>query len=335
MANYENLKDIILNDYYTFYHRELYKIKDPEIVEKYIIPYIANLEDFKKEEIWRYISKNVFLNNERIRKYKNDIYWYLIIKNRKFDENDLEELEDIIKWKEFTPVITDLKLLKKYGDKIDWRFIDYTKVDLDLETIEKYKDKLRWNYLSWYYKNINFEFIEKYKDYISWSNLSINENLSREIIIKYKDKLNHYNLSKCNRNLTEEDYENILDKDKLDWYSIPRIHPDLSLEFVKRNEKYFNWYTMGIFHNLDEDFVKEFNKKLNWWLICCNRELTFNDIINCYEYIEWKALKFNNQLDDKILREFQDKIDIKNCDKKRYVKIKKEFGYVNCRGYVI
>ena len=118
---------------------------------------------------WTAISKNENISVEIIWDYRESLNWMYLTKNKQFD-------------------ISDIELLSKYKDFIDWIFVSEQFDISSIENLKRFKDKLHWTIINKKLP-ISEDLLEPFTDVLDWSNVSqsMDIKLTEELIEKYRN----------------------------------------------------------------------------------------------------------------------------------------------------
>ncbi|MBK8704668.1 MAG: hypothetical protein IPN33_14400 [Saprospiraceae bacterium] len=104
-------------------------------------------------------------------RYTNFWDWNLLLLNQKID-------------------ITDLKILRRYQDQLDWSQIsEHPSLEPKIEILEEFAEKLDWNIISRRI-TLNDEVLEKFEAYLNWEEISSNEQIkfTEDLIHRYSNQ---------------------------------------------------------------------------------------------------------------------------------------------------
>lgn len=122
---------------------------------------------------WNAISKNTNLSTEILWDYRDSLIWLYVTKNQVFD-------------------ISDVSLITKYQDYVDWEFISKSEnFRITVENLKLFKDKLNWVEINSRKDfKISNELLEPFSDVLDWSNISKSMEIkfTEELIEKYRNK---------------------------------------------------------------------------------------------------------------------------------------------------
>ena len=148
--------------------------------------FVEILKSIDKENAVIFLSKNSYLNEELIEKFKDKWDWYCLTQN------------EYLSW--------SIESIDRFKNKLNWEQLSCNKnLSWTLELIEKYEDKWSWGYIedkgsSWnfYVEGLSdFEFlpwsielIKHFEDKWDWTALSMNLFLpwSLALIERFEDK---------------------------------------------------------------------------------------------------------------------------------------------------
>ncbi len=84
-------------------------------------------------------------------------------------------------------------------------------------------------------------------------------------------------------------------------------------KFLIKNQDILDWYQVSATQRMSNSFIIRFAKKLNWSQMLNNPNIVFDvDFIDEFaEFIDWRGLKNNGLITDKIKKKFADIIEKK------------------------
>jgi len=133
-------------------------------------PNSKTLSLLKAEELdWSAISKNENISEEIFWDYRESLNWEYLTKNKQFD-------------------ISDIELLSKYRDFVDWKFVS-EKFDVSsIGNLNRFKDKLHWTIVN-QKLSISVELLEPFADVLDWSKVSKSMEIyfTEELIERYRN----------------------------------------------------------------------------------------------------------------------------------------------------
>ena len=69
------------------------------------------------------------------------------------------------------------------------------------------------------------------------------------------------------------------------------------------------WWQLSMYHNLSENFIREFADKLDWRIISISQKLSEDFIREFADKLDWKQISTTQKLSEDFIREFADKLD--------------------------
>ncbi len=141
---------------------------------KTFVPNAKTLSVLKIQNLdWNAISKNTNLSTEILWNYRDSLVWLYVTKNQVLD-------------------ISDVSLITKYQDYVDWDFISQSEnFKITVENLKLFKDKLNWVEINSRKDfKISNELLEPFSDVLDWSNISKSMEIkfTEELIEKYRNK---------------------------------------------------------------------------------------------------------------------------------------------------
>lgn len=138
------------------------------------VPNAKTLSVLKIQNLdWNAISKNTNLSTEILWDYRDSLIWLYVTKNQVLD-------------------ISDVSLITKYQDYVDWDFISQSEnFKITVENLKLFKNKLNWIEINSRKDfKISNELLEPFSDVLDWSNISKSMEIkfTEELIEKYRNK---------------------------------------------------------------------------------------------------------------------------------------------------
>ena len=175
----------------------------------------------KKFDIWKFVQisdKLVYANYCDKRTMRP--YYYYISEKCYLPVDFLIAFQNKLNWdkafqNKLIKVTDNLDYL--FGNVTDTEFWMYLPqfFELDEEFIELHADKLIWQYV-FEWQMLSEEFIEKHADKVEWYFIFRYQRLSNEFIIKHVMHLKYFLWLKCNKQLTEEQKQELKEKYNID-----------------------------------------------------------------------------------------------------------------------
>ena len=232
-----------------------------------------------------------------------------------FDTLGLPEKYNYFLYCKINNLLDEFNFVEKYFNSLyelpkqEWTnlLIEYT--NLQEELLEKYIEEIDW-YIVSIYQNLTEDFMEKWATYINWDTISMNRKLTDDFIIRNCDLLNWSYLSN-----SENLNENIVYQfeDRIDWDLL--VVSNYSIDFINKykhkinwSETFFNdmsryklfedyvdWKKVSYYHQLTEDFMRQYKNKLDWNFISSYQVLS-------PEFIEEFKNKLNMESVNRFMR---------------------------------
>lgn len=262
----------------------------------------------------------------------------------------------------------DFKFIEKHKDK-KWNWLLLSKhIKLNQQTLTKYKDKLNFCKLSlnpnitldlvlnnrklcWNYHNMllnpimTVDFFLKYKNklfynvYFSNNLLSMNPEITidelNKLYINKRQKLDWLLVSKYNKNITFDYYENHICKELFSLKYLSK-NENITMKIIEDNPSIkWNWKYISINPNINIDFITKNDDKFcdfNWFELSKNKGITMEDIDNYYFSWNWNGISMNPNITIDFI---QKNINLKGIDHKIYDLInfkylsRNTFEYIN------
>ncbi len=225
------------------------------------------------------------------------IYLYYLCDNTNINAiTILKTLDpDNLDWEALSgnPSAIELLSLSENYNRIDWESLSGNPEAIKLLSLPKNYEKIDWNKLS---GNLNaIELLVANKKNINWGNLSGNPNAMHLI----KEKIEHEN-----NILTEEEYDDLNYKEKIDWEILSSNPSANASKYLSLPENYNNIFWDKLSGNPNKEAIKLLKKKIKE-----EKRLTENELnaLPIYQKIDWYNLS-GNYAAIKLLHANQDKI---------------------------
>jgi hypothetical protein len=154
---------------------------------------------YNKPLNWLLVSKNKsFVPNAKVLSLLRgkDLDWKNISKNSNLSLEILWDYKELLDWEQVTRnsiiELSNINLLSKYQDYIDWNYISHSdSFKVSIENLKLFKHKLNWYKVNQRKDFVISEFmLEPFADVLNWSDVSMAMDIdfSEELIGKYRDK---------------------------------------------------------------------------------------------------------------------------------------------------
>jgi hypothetical protein len=205
-------------------------------------------------------------------------------------------------------------------DNLDWKALSGNPSAIELLSLPENYDKIDWDELSGNPSAIKL--LEAKKENINWGNLSQNPNAIHLI----KEKVNHENDL-----LTEEEYDNLNYKERIDWEKLSGNPSAEASKYLSLPENYFIIFWDKLSSNPNKEAIKLLKKKIKEEKNLTEHEL---NALSIHQKIDWFNLSSNYGA-IKLLNANQDKIrwDTLSANPKAIPLIKKRIIKEEKSGY--
>jgi hypothetical protein len=154
----------------------------------------TQLSAFSREELymirdkinWKFFSKNYPINERLEPKFLPYLNWDIINQSIHLTFETIEKYQAILDFKLFQPPILNNRLVKFFGDRVDWKIA--SQIELDDEVLEKYKELVNWD-LYLYKNQLSEDQLLKYGTYLDWKIVSATQNMSIDFILKHANRI--------------------------------------------------------------------------------------------------------------------------------------------------
>ena len=135
-----------------------------------------NFEEAVDVEVYLRISESGSLNRNDIEKWKDQLNWDLVSKNKNiiWSSDMISEFADLINWNIFSRTISSnvlsTDLIERFKDRWDWKELSWNNnLKLSFSLIDNYIDRWDWNGLISIFRYpdlMGYEFYNRYKTFI-------------------------------------------------------------------------------------------------------------------------------------------------------------------------
>ena len=252
----------------------------------YFLEKKAELKNHKK--VWEQILQKAKISKNFIEKYKNNIDWKLLIKNKNIN------VEEIIShyYDEIYPYI-DLPFLLEHVNKLSGDFIlkkaDEIFKNKGISEKDEFLISILIPQIKDYNKKTFVNFLKKYKENIDWNRfLSFYLNKLPSFYKIENDKLVLLDdLIEINPNLL-----NIIDKDNSLWDIISMKHP-LSISFIEKYKEKLDWTKLALNETLSNEIIEKYKNKFD-----PNELITYYTVYTKYSPIKLFSLMTDDEIKD-------------------------------------
>lgn len=276
---------------------------------------------------WSDICMNIFLTDEFIIKFNNNIIWNSISKNKTLTTELIEKYKDYLNWDKLAyNLFVDINIISKYQDRIKNIVYTFLNPSINIEYVEKNMNFLSTNIearkLLSQNPHISHDIIDRCVYLFDWKLLSANKALSLEYLYKYIDRVQPSVYE--NKNIDEEFIKIYSKNHNKVIYLYPSIIPGIIEKYVsyfKRSyrttidmiveDKINNTKHSRIINEIIGNELTEFQSMI---IFCLNllRKLILNDnttsmmaMLRCLEFTRFiilrnNAIIFKNNEQDKL-----------------------------------
>lgn len=225
--------------------------------------------------------------------------------------------------------------IRKNANTLPWNYISRFQ-PLSLNFIREYQDRIDWRELCQNDKiGFTLDFVREFEDKVSWIKISEQDVIAKDenAIIEFNKKINYTALGTNINNFTPELLERF--EEEFDWIIIdPNLYSEEFIDrhshqlrikaisfrekrtwsewFLRKYNKYLDFFELAYYQPLSESFIREFQNRLDWSTIVRKQKLSKNfvrEISDSIGKLRWGVLCYNPLISDDTKEEFKKELD--------------------------